>query len=103
MSGLRQTVAAAIQADADCGGLGVLTKEEQDAIEWAITLPVDWCEHEKKRHRQILALLIHDLGHGRMHIHGSAKPRVDQYYLHCADVAIDAYDKWLDERKKEKP
>lgn len=105
MSGLRQSVAKAIQADADCGGAGILTDEEIAALEWAIfKAPIEkpafggGAESEDSRNKTVLSGLLHELGHKRMFICGETMNRVDKYYLHCADVAIDAYDQWLAER-----
>lgn len=98
MTGLRAHVADAIQRDQESGGAGVLTDEEIAAVEWAMVAAaraaldrVDGAE----RHRDTLAVMLHELGPRRMSIHG-AKDRRDPYWLRCADIAINAYDDWLD-------
>lgn len=94
MTGLRQSVADAIQRDMETGGSGILTDQEIAALEWAITTHEDGTE----QHRESLAVLLHELGRCKLRIHG-AEDRRDPYWLHCADVAINAYDEWLDKRK----
>ncbi len=100
MTGLRASVADAIQRDQECGGAGILTDEELIAVEWAIlgALKMGFGDPDAKRHHQVLAVLLHELGPRIMSIHG-AKNRRDQYWMHCADVAIDAYDRWLADRQ----
>lgn len=100
MTGLRQSVADAIQRDQESGGGGILTDEEVAAVEWAITRTVlmhPEGDRECQQHREALSILLHELGPRRMSIHG-AEDRRCRYWLQCADVAIKAYDDWLEQR-----
>lgn len=104
MAGLREHVAKAIESDQSVGGVGILTTEEVAALEYAmalvlqhrLTLRHDEAD-EAEGNAARLGLILHDLGHGRMFVDGAIR-RIDQYHLHCADVAIAAYDGWVAER-----
>lgn len=107
MTSLRKHVAEAIQRDQNEGGTGILRPEEVEALEWAMMAPRSGApaetitaheqEGDRHQHRQILAALLAELGPHRMRLHGF-ETRTDAYYLHCADVAIEAYDDWLAKR-----
>lgn len=102
MSGLRESVARAIQESQEDGGMGILTPEEGAALDWAVTSPTSAMEcQETQEHRNVLAGLAQQLGPTPLHIHGMPT-RIDAYYLKCADIAIAAYDAWLD-RMRMKP
>ncbi len=104
MSNLRASVAKAIQHSEDCGGAGIFTDEEEIALETALVHAIRIYDNpnerkELERYREAIAGLIAQLGKTKMRIHGLPS-RIDAYYLKCADIAIEAYDKWLDERKE---
>ncbi len=102
IGGLREHVAEAIAADQCIGGTGILSDEEEAAIGEAIyflrtgTIPSGQDETEIV---QALAHIKAQLGSNRIYACGSFT-RVDQYYLHCADVAIQAYDQWVEKRSQ---
>lgn len=107
MSGLQEFVARAIMADQDCGGADLLTAKEVAALEWAILRPLtsasafekaQWDQEGEQQHRLVLAGLIADLGPSKLSVCGQQQ-RAGAYYLHCANVAIAAYDRWLEQRQ----
>lgn len=103
MKGLREHVAEAIRTDQERGGAGILTDEEMHALELAdlalyhADVKAGSASNENYAAKGTLAAMRHQLGPTPMFIHGE-KMRVDDYWLHCADVAIRAYDAWIEER-----
>ena len=98
MSGLREYVAKRIQESQEDGGMGILLPEESAALEWAVLSPTSAMEcHETQGHRKTLAMLAQELGPSPLRIHG-LPTKIDAYYLKCADIAIAAYDAWMDQR-----
>ena len=108
MRGLRNHVAEAIRVMQEQGGVGILRAEECAALHeaaWALEqkrhdigeMPADDIREE----RLVLAGIAADLGPHPIFMHGQPR-RIDAYWLKCADVAIAAYDDWLEQRTKEK-
>lgn len=95
MSGLRESVAQAIMQDQICGGVDLLSEGERDALMHGALLLQQQGEPQKG---DILRMIAVDFGAKHLPFLNLPKPRVDDYYLHCADVTINAYDKWLKER-----
>lgn len=104
MKGLRTHVAEAIRRQQEAGGLGILRPEECAALHeaaWALEQKRraigEMSEEDIKKERLALAGIAADLGPNPIFIHGENR-RVDEYWLKCADVAIEAYDEWLEQR-----
>ena len=94
MQPLREFIAQEIANDQLCGGPDIITKEEERAImKGAMLIENDGDEEMANALRQLAI----DLGkHHLVFFHGTGlRIRVDEYYLHCADVVIKAYHKWL--------
>ena len=93
MSGLRNHVAQAIAHDATCGGPGILATEEQDALlRGAMLLAASGQTDDAA----LLRTLAVELGAKNTPFIAQAATRVDAYYTHCADVAIGAYEYWIE-------
>jgi hypothetical protein len=111
MSGLRKHVAEAIRAMQEQGGAGILRDEEISALEQGVrSIAQERLAHsehspaadELKEHMLALCGIKSDLGPHPVFMHGEPR-RIDAYWLKCADVAIEAYDEWLEKRAGETP
>lgn len=104
MTGLRQFVAEAIRAQEEAGGYGILRPEECEVLNdaaWALEQKRrtvgEMSEEEIKDERLTIVGIVADLGPHPIFIHGAPR-RIDAYWLKCADCAIEAYDRWLQQR-----
>lgn len=96
MSGLIDSVALAIAKDQECGGADILTECEVSALMSGALLLKNEERHEEGDTLRMLAV---ELGKTSVcFIDPPPKHRVTDYYRHCATVAINAYDKWLEQR-----
>jgi len=101
MPGLREYVAEAIRIDQEQDGSGILTDQELEALEAADEALFKQGHAAMSGLRLVLVELRRSLGpSARLWICGE-KRRIDDYWLHCADVSIAAYDRWLDQRRQE--
>ena len=110
MSGIRQHVAEAIRCMQEQGGAGILRDEEMAALEQGVRsislerINLSEKSDESERLKECLLSLCGikaDLGPHPIFMHGAPR-RIDVYWLKCADVAIAAYDEWLEQRNREK-
>lgn len=97
MTGLREHVAAAIEASTTCGGPDILRDDEVETLmQGALLLEQAGRRDEADR----LRLLAIELGPNYTPFHfqkANGRKRIDAYYLYCADISIAAYDQWLAE------
>lgn len=94
MKSLREFMAQKIADDEMCGGPSIITPEEETAIMFgALLIQEDGDEYRAN----LLRSLAIDLGERHLtFFQGEGlRPKVDKYYLHCADLVISAYHEWL--------
>lgn len=96
MLGLREHVALAIANDQ---GAGIINPREVEALMSGAKLLEDGGGDGESMARLLRAMAI-DLQDKAIFSSTPRVSRVDDYYLHCADVVIAAYDQWIEHRCK---